>query len=723
MAAALSRALKLPGKKCSELGEYDPLTQADSEDDSEDDDLVLNYPHNGLGRGNCTGASTSELRGGRTGRLVADEDGAEEEEEEDKWRERLPGKTRQEKAEKGLQYWSQRETNRDGGVEEGGGPGAPGGSGLGVSASVDPEGKKANVRGAIRAAFFLVPLVCVMMLVLLCAFLVPCQQGELDQRPQWEREFGDHVGGVTPPPLALLDVNNDSFEDVLIGVTQKSNTSHLSSSVGNYKEHSVLALSAVSGELLWRQVFREPVESIQCGLQYEAHPSPLPAGGAALRAFPHSAIPLSGLRDRANGPVCLLSGSAHLTAVNGTTGRELWSVTPGKIESQAIAVPDLQGDTVPDLLIATLPADQVSDLSLVLLSGLTGAQLGHPVTFNLTTFNLTGKLVGPLLHETQLGAHYILFGLGTVEAISLRDIYNQATGKTPISPGLRLKDPVWEKLRKNHNSSLIHISSGTEQVEFLLPLVAGLCNNHNRLDSLSNLNSSRSDWVLVCGSSKLSVLREKDAHTAWTLSLSAIHSRPAPGQFNDDRIPDLLVQKSGAPRMRKIQVIDGARGRSLWETEFICPRLDLEGSSVMTTSGQSAFLFWAGDPLRPQKNLTKTTVAPGVSPAMPVIRKLFMLHPAYPTVLLELVSTTDTILTAAVSYMEQQKDASYITVSSRPTSGLGPGSRVVKSMSLRAAIAAGQIVRLGESNTAGGPVRPGVFEINKFFRRLAFKQH
>ncbi|XP_071028231.1 protein FAM234B-like isoform X1 [Oncorhynchus clarkii lewisi] len=721
MAAALSRALKLPGKKGSELGEYDPLTQADSEDESEEDDLVLNYPRNGLGRGNCMGTGTSELRGSRTGRLVGDEDEAEE--DDDEWRERLPGKKRQEREEKGMQYWSQRETNRDEGVEDGGGLGASGGPGLGVSASADPDGNKAKVRGAIRAAFFLVPLVCAMLVVLLCAFLVPCQHGELDKRPQWEKELGDHVGGVTPPPLALWDVDNDSVEDVLIGVTQKSNNTHLSSSAGNNKEYSVVALSAFSGEVLWRRALREPVESIQCGLQYEAHPSPLPAGGAALRALPNSAIPLSAQRDRASGPVCLLIESAHLTAVNGTTGKKLWSVAPGEIQSQAVSLPDLQGDSVPDLLIATLPADQVSDLSLLLLSGLTGAMLGHPVTFNLTTFNVSGKLIGPLFHETQLGAYYILFGLGTVEAVSLGDIYTRATGKTPISPGLRLKEPGWEKRRKT-NSSLIHISSGTEQVEFLVPLVAGLCNNHNSLDSISNLNSSRSDWVLVCGklSSKLSVLREKDAHTEWTLTSSAIHSRPAPGQFNDDGIPDLLIQKSGAPRMRKVQVVDGASGRSLWETEFICPRLDLEGTSIMT-SGQSAFLFWAGDPVRPPKNLTKTTVAPGAVQAMPVIRKLFMLHPAYPTILLELASTTDTILTAAVSYQEPQKDASYITVSSRPTSGLGPGSRVVKSMSLRAAITAGQIVRLGESSIAGVPVRPGVFEINKFFRRLTFKNH
>lgn len=188
--------ISLTGKKGSELGEYDPLTQADSEDESEEDDLVLNYPRNGLGRGNCMGTGTSELRGSRTGRLVGDEDEAEEEEEDDdEWRERLPGKKRQEREEKRMQYWSQRETNRDEGVEDGGGLGASGGPGLGVSASADPDGKKAKVRGAIRAAFFLVPLVCAMLVVLLCAFLVPCQHGELDKRPQWEKELGDHVGG------------------------------------------------------------------------------------------------------------------------------------------------------------------------------------------------------------------------------------------------------------------------------------------------------------------------------------------------------------------------------------------------------------------------------------------------------------------------------------------------------------------------------------------------
>ena len=76
-----------------------------------------------------------------------------------------------------------------------------------------------------------------------------------------------------------------------------------------------------------------------------------------------------------------------------------------------------------------------------------------------------------------------------------------------------------------------------------------------------------------------------------------------------------------------------------------------------------------------------------------------------------------------MSYQEHQKDASYITVSSRPTPYSEPGARIVKSMSLKAAVAKGQIVRLEESNKQpGGAVKPGAFEVNKFFRGLSFKR-
>lgn len=58
------------------------------------------------------------------------------------------------------------------------------------------------------------------------------------------------------------------------------------------------------------------------------------------------------------------------------------------------------------------------------------------------------------------------------------------------------------------------------------------------------------------------------------------------------------------------QVVDGAKGDLLWSAEFVCPRLVLQTSTISTYTGQSAFLFWASEPIKSaQKNVTKTTVS------------------------------------------------------------------------------------------------------------------
>lgn len=186
------------GKKGPDLGEYDPLTQADSEDESEEDDLVLNYPRNGLGRDGCLGSGSSKLRAGRSGRLVGVEDDVPEDEEEDeddgdKWREGLKSKSKQDVGDlRATHYWSShRDAGRDRSGEDRVGSGQLGGAVLGAHGA-DAEAKR--VRNAVRSAFFLVPLVCAMLLVLLCAFLIPCRKGELERRMQWERALEDAAG-------------------------------------------------------------------------------------------------------------------------------------------------------------------------------------------------------------------------------------------------------------------------------------------------------------------------------------------------------------------------------------------------------------------------------------------------------------------------------------------------------------------------------------------------
>lgn len=62
-------------------------------------------------------------------------------------------------------------------------------------------------------------------------------------------------------------------------------------------------------------------------------------------------------------------------------------------------------------------------------------------------------------------------------------------------------------------------------MDLMFPLVAGFGNS---LDLVSNLNSSRSDWVLVYATSTLSVLQQKDMFNKWTFTAGPIHRFEAP---------------------------------------------------------------------------------------------------------------------------------------------------------------------------------------------------
>lgn len=60
-------------------------------------------------------------------------------------------------------------------------------------------------------------------------------------------------------------------------------------------------------------------------------------------------------------------------------------------------------------------------------------------------------------------------------------------------------------------------------MDLMFPLVAGFGNSRNSLDLVYNLNSSRSDWVLVYATGTLSVLQQKDMFNKWTLATGPIH--------------------------------------------------------------------------------------------------------------------------------------------------------------------------------------------------------
>ncbi|XP_058877174.1 protein FAM234B-like isoform X1 [Acipenser ruthenus] len=622
MAAALSRALKLPGKKHTGLGEYDPLTQADSdeseEEEEEEDELVLNFPRNGFnGSAQACRSTGLQTQGGNRERAAVRKHG------------RLTG---------GPEARIDRE------------PGS------------DPELKdRAGRAQLIRTTLFLATLCVSVLVVLMCAFLIPCRKGALWPK-HWNRSVGE-MGVVSLPPLELWDVDNDTVTDVVIATTQPANDSSAS------LVHSVSALSGIDGALLWTRSVLEEARFIQCGFERLG---------------------------RGSGPACLLTGtSALLRAVRADTGSSLWQLSPqaleGRITAPALRVPDLNADSVPELLVAVRPADQQSDLSLLLVSGADGAVIGSRVTFNLTG---QGKPIGPQLHVTKGGAIYILFGFGSVEATSLKDIFLQANRKATPPRALLSQDPDWEKLRGENLSSLIHVASG--HVEYLA--------------SLSGSTLSCND-LLITTRGSLSFIRGSNLQRKWSIRIPRIQSPPVFGFFNKDDIPDIMLQVSTADGLKKVLVIDGSSGRSLWQAEFCCHLQAVGGTALATSTGQSAFLFWADD-LRPSGNATSP------NPESLVLHRLYLLHSTYPTILLELMSSTDTILSTGARYVEQQKDAFYITVATRPapdSSSSKTGAQVVSRLSLKRAVTHASPVALGPPSQPLGP-----FEVANFFNKLEF---
>uniref|UniRef100_A0A8C5KD33 Family with sequence similarity 234, member B n=1 Tax=Jaculus jaculus TaxID=51337 RepID=A0A8C5KD33_JACJA len=212
MATVLSRALKLPGKKSPDLGEYDPLTQADS--DESEDDLVLNVQQKNGG-----------VTNGKSALAEAPEPDSDTE---------AAGAAKPRPSE----------------VAPEGYPCEPLG-GLEQKAT-------SSLVSYVRTSVFLLTLVISMALVLLCAFLIPCPPRDLHST--WSRRLGSQGGGDLSP-LELADVNGDGLRDVLLSFVTSMNGSERG---GSQPTATLVCLSGMNGSTLWSSPLPEEAQDITC---------------------------------------------------------------------------------------------------------------------------------------------------------------------------------------------------------------------------------------------------------------------------------------------------------------------------------------------------------------------------------------------------------------------------------------------------------------------------
>ncbi|KAH0517727.1 hypothetical protein LTLLF_119240 [Microtus ochrogaster] len=558
------------GKKSPDLGEYDPLTQADS--DESEDDLVLNLQQKNGGVKNGKSALGDLPDAGDSDADVA---GAAKPHLSEAVPEGYPSEPL-------------------GGVEQ---------------KATSP------LVSYVRTSVFLLTLVISMVLVLLCAFLVPCPPRDLHST--WSRRLGSQGGGDLSP-LELADVNRDGLRDVLLSfVTTRNGTE---GGGGSQPTADLVCLSGMNGSTLWSSPLPEEAQDVTC-----------------LDLMPGSMAKT----------ICLVTGTRKmLSAFNATTGKVMWTLDPdhlsnGTLAAPVVVLPDLDGDGVRDLVVLAIGELQ-PDLCFLLVSGRTGSPVGRPVKYNIVG---VGNLIGPQVYITTSGAVYILFGFGNIQAVALRDIFVQAQNRDSSPPSLQIEEPEWEKRRSVNLSELIDV-----------------------------------------------------------------YSQPTPGYFTDDQTLDFLLQTQDGVGMKKMTVVDGGSGSIIWSHSIPCHMKETPTTSAITSDQKSVFLFWA-EALTAASPSSDDT--PGAEP--PGLYHLYLLHPAFPSILLDLTNTTGVVTASEVGINDIWKDAFYVTRRTGMSPDGHPTSLVISKLSLRWALMEGQMVQLKETTP-----KIGRGELRRFLSRIKF---
>ncbi|VTJ60433.1 Hypothetical predicted protein [Marmota monax] len=501
-----------------------------------------------------------------------------------------------------------------------------------------------------------------MILVLLCAFLIPCPPRDLHST--WSRHLGSQAGGDLSP-LELADVNGDGLRDVLLSFVTSRNGSAAGSSRSTA---NLVCLSGMNGSTLWSSPLPEEAQDITC-----------------LDLMPGSVAEI----------ICLVTGTRKmLSAFNATSGKAIWTLNPnylsnGTLAAPVVLLPDLDEDHVRDLVVLAIGETQ-PDLCFLLVSGRTGNPIGRPVKYNIVG---VGNLIGPQVYVTANGAVYILFGFGNIQAVALRDIFVQAQNRDSSPPSLQIEEPEWEKRRSINLSELIDVySDGVE----LLQMVKAPDSNCSNL-----LVTTRQGLVL---------LRGQNLTPYWTLSLQGLRSQPTPGYFTDDQTLDFLLQIQDGLGMKKMMVIDGDSGSIAWSYSAPCHMKDAPTTSAVTSDQKSVFLFWA-EGLSPASPNSDALM--GAEP--PSLHHLYLLHPAFPSIFLDLTNTSGTVTASEVGINDLWKDAFYVTRTTGPISEGHPAPLVVSKLSLRWALMEGQMVQLKETAP-----KIGRGELRRFLSRIKF---
>ncbi|XP_041073719.1 protein FAM234A isoform X1 [Polyodon spathula] len=463
----------------------------------------------------------------------------------------------------------------------------------------------------------------------------------------WSNTYGD---SSTYTFLAVTDANNDKVMDVIFAFRGSSGSLNASCSDEGFSSPCsfLVAVTGTNGSVLWERALSQELLWAQCGIEK-----------------------LGGLEAAG----CLVFQSQLLTAIDSQSGVTLWQNNNTlELKQPAVTIPDLDEDEVGDVALIGAAGDKTK---VVIVSGQTGRQIGID-----TDPGISGVL-GHVIHVTSSGSYYLLFKKDSaVYGYALKNIIAMAI-KTPQSNIKLQQDPKWEEMTNSTSGSVPVYNLGS--VQHLLKMVI-------QGKTPENLLVVTGHWVELIDGQSLSSL--------WRVNITNVISEPVFGNFNKDGVPDVMVEDEIGNGTKKVVILDGSSGAVLWEVKLMSSSTSPKPSTVNTTDYRSAFLFWGE-----VRGETYTTVSLNQQ------HFLYLLHPSYPKVLLELNNSTENIAAFKAVLFEKSRHACYMLLTG-PTEHSQTGSVSLAKRKLKEDVARSRVVRLSqEEGFSDQEIRDGFFKL------------
>ncbi|XP_056191861.1 protein FAM234A [Falco biarmicus] len=484
-----------------------------------------------------------------------------------------------------------------------------------------------------RTAAFFISLFLCLIIVFAFSFIIPCPERPVSERT-WFRNYDNAVAYQF---LAMEDVNEDRVQDVIFAFKANNGSSSFNRSCLDEGLPSpcafITAVSGTNGRTLWERPAAEEVEWMECGIKQ--------LGGAKA-------------------PGCLVVGKpVSLTAVDLQTGEVQWRQSSDfganyTVLTPVSVIPDVDSDGVQDLIIFIATGDKIKTF---IHSGKNGKQIGSTGSLNVDG---NARYIRLNLDDSS---YFLFYTENALYAYSLKDLYSAATGVEIKLPSLE-QDPQWEKNidRTTHRLSLLSFGD---------------------IRYLAKIPGRSRENILVINSEMATLIGAQNLQTLWSLNVSRVVSEPLLGYYKPDVLGIVLESEIG-PNRKKVMIVESGSGGVQWDLK-LNSRAESPGPATLSTADhRSAFLIWG------------EYQAPGnETGSRAPLQKLYLFHPSYTNILLELRNNTDQIIAFNATLFERSRHACYVLLRG-PQPSEDPGSVSLMKRKLKEDVSESRVIWLSQ---------------------------